>query len=283
MDIHQILFLIAVLNLLGDLYNIARFRQYIPGWVLPANLAALVACGLLRIFMPESSGVASIMILLVYLAAIKFRTHAQYPNSTHLPSRATKLLIASNVLAYAFQVYRDAVNIPFNLVAVGALYSPLLETGEWWRLISAQFLHWGVPHLALNMLGLWILGPKVEALMGPARFIIAYLVSGVGGMLIAWGISRYGLNPHPIILLGASASVLGLVGLQAAFSLQAFRHSGSLAAKAQLSSMIQIIVLQAIFDWMVPQVSSTAHLGGAVTGFLIGMLLIRPLRGRVGR
>jgi membrane associated rhomboid family serine protease len=102
-------------------------------------------------------------------------------------------------------------------------------------------------------------------------------------MLIAWGISRYGLNPHPIILLGASASVLGVVGLQAAFSLQAFRYSGSLAAKAQLSSMVQIIVLQAIFDWMVPQVSSTAHLGGAVTGFLIGMLLIRPLRRRVVR
>jgi membrane associated rhomboid family serine protease len=283
MDINPILFLIAVLNLLGDLYNIVRFRHHIPGWVLPANIAALVACGLLRIFMPESSGVASIAVLLVYLGAIKFRVRAQNPNSISFPSHATKLLIACNVLAYAFQIYRDAVNIPFNMVAVGALYSPLLEVGEWWRLVSAQFLHWGVPHLALNMLGLWILGPKVEAIMGPVRFIVAYLISGAGGMLIAWGISRYGLNPHPIILLGASASVLGVVGLQAAFSLQAFRYSGSLAAKAQLSSMVQIIVLQAIFDWMVPQVSSTAHLGGAVTGFLIGMLLIRPLRRRVVR
>ena len=283
MDINQILFLVAVLNLVGDLYNIIRFRHHIPSWVLPANIVALSACGLVRVFLPDSAGVVSLVVLGVYLLAIKFRIRPRGSGMPRLDAFATKALIGANVLAYGFQVYRDAVNIPFNMVAVGALYSPLLEAGEWWRLLSAQFLHWGVPHLFLNMLGLWILGPRVENLVGPVRFIIAYLICGAGGMLIAWLVAQYGVNPHPIILLGASASVLGLVGLQAAFSLQAFRHSGSIAAKAQLSSMVQIIVLQAIFDWMVPQVSSTAHLGGAVTGFVLGILLVRPVRRQILR
>jgi rhomboid protease GluP len=184
-----------------------------------------------------------------------------------------------NVVAYGLQVYRDAFADRFQLIELGALYTPLLELGEWWRLITAQFLHWGLAHLALNMLGLWFLGPAVEYIVGKFRFTLAYLVCGAGGMAAAWWLSLAGPDPRPLLLLGASASVLGLVGLQAALALKAFRLSGSLAAKAQLTSMTQIIVLQAIFDWMVPQVSSTAHLGGAITGFVLGMVAVRPRRG----
>ncbi len=175
---------------------------------------------------------------------------------------------------YGLQVYRNAVDDPYELTLLGGLYSPLLQIGEWWRLLSAQFLHWGLAHLALNMLGLWYIGRTVETLVGSLRFIAAYLLCGAGGMLIAWALATYGPAPRTILLAGASASVLGLVGVQAAIALKAFRYSGSLVAKAQLSAMTQIIVLQAVFDWMVPEVSSTAHLGGAFTGFLLGMIFV---------
>jgi len=69
--------------------------------------------------------------------------------------------------------------------------------------------------------------------------------------------------------------VLGLVGIQAALSLSILRSTGSLVAKAQLASMTQIIILQMVFDFMVPEVSSTAHTGGAAIGFLMGMLVFR--------
>jgi membrane associated rhomboid family serine protease len=81
-----------------------------------------------------------------------------------------------------------------------------------------------------------------------------------------------------MILLGASGAVLGLVGIQGAIALRALRQHENIAAKAQLSAMIQIVVLQALFDSMVPQVSSTAHLGGAAIGFVLGMLMYRPRR-----
>jgi membrane associated rhomboid family serine protease len=94
-------------------------------------------------------------------------------------------------------------------------------------------------------------------------------------MLLAWGISLYAPEHRAIVLMGASASVLGLVGIQAALSLSILRSTGSLVAKAQLASMTQIIVLQMVFDFMVPEVSSTAHMGGAAIGFLLGMALFR--------
>jgi rhomboid protease GluP len=220
----------------------------------------------------------SIIVLACYIGAIKLQTRSRAPANTIPVGLATKLLIAANVTAYALQVYRGVFTSGSALVGFGAVYTPLLEQGEWWRLFSAQFLHWGLAHLAMNMLGLWFLGPTVERMIGSFRFLLAYLLCGAGGMAVAWAASRFGTDSRALILLGASASVLGLVGLQAAYSLKAFRYSGSLVAKAQLTSMTQIIVLQAIFDWMVPQVSSTAHLGGAATGFLLGTFVVKPRR-----
>jgi membrane associated rhomboid family serine protease len=274
MDINHILFLIAILNLLGDLYNIIRFRNVIPRWVLPANVLSLLGCGAAKLLAPDDVGTISLGILLTYVLAIRLTARTR-GGTQHLPGVATKLLITANACMYGFQVYRDAIDNPYEMTLIGGLYSPLLRAGEWWRLFSAQFLHWGVAHLGLNMLGLWYIGRGVEALVGSLRFLLAFLISGAGGMLIAWALATYGPNPRVILLVGASASVLGLVGAQAAISLKAFRLSGSLAAKAQLSAMTQIIVLQAVFDWMVPEVSSTAHLGGALTGFVLGMIFIR--------
>lgn len=279
MDIDSILFLIAILNLIGDLYNILKFKQALPSWMPWANIVALSCCFAAWAFIPEYRGMISISVLLVYAVSIKFHTKTRTIGLPRLPAPATKLLVALNVLSFGYQLSQNAVDDPYGLVRVGALYSPLLEAGEWWRLLSAQFVHWGIMHLFFNALGLWFLGPLVENALGFLRYIATYLTCGVGGMLIAWLSATYlSPHPHPIILLGASASVLGLVGVHAAFALRMFRRSGSLWAKAQFASMIQIIVLQAIFDFMVPQVSSTAHVGGAGVGFMLGMFFLRPGR-----
>jgi rhomboid protease GluP len=274
-DINQILFLVALLNLLGDLYNLHRFRHEIPKWLPKANIVALCATLAAKLFAPDQIyGFITLGILLVYIATIKLgaRPRSRPPQ---LSTPATKLLIATTLVAYGYQVYANAIDDPYELVRAGALFTPLLADGQWWRLITAQFIHWGLPHLAMNMLGLWFLGPAVELALGSIRFIIAYLICGAGGMGLAWAVAEFAANSRPIIVMGASASVLGLVGIQAAFSLISFRRSGSLVAKAQLSSMTQILVLQAVFDWMVPQVSSTAHLGGAAVGFILGTLILR--------
>jgi rhomboid protease GluP len=274
MDIDHILFLIALLNLLGDLYNIIRFRGHLPRWMPWANAAALAGCIIVKATVSTNAGAWALGILLLY--ALLIRVFGRKSSSRiKLPSPATKLLIAANVIAYGYQMSQYATSNGSAMIGVGALYGPLLEEGQWWRLITAQFIHWGPLHLAFNMMGLWFMGRGVEMALGWFRFIVAYLICGAGGMLLAWAISLYSAEPRAIVLMGASASVLGLVGIQAAISLSILRSTGSLVAKAQLASMTQIIVLQMVFDFMVPEVSSTAHTGGAAIGFLMGMLVFR--------
>ena len=278
MDINYVLTLIAFLNLGGDLYNIMRFRAQLPHWILKLNLFSLALCIAAFLIAPEECGYIAVAILVAYHAILRLRTRPlrHIRNSSGTP--ITIGIIVLNAASFAYQISQDAINNPVNLIRVGALYSPLIEAGQWWRFFSAQFAHWGVAHLALNMLGLWFLGRAVERLLGSTRYIIAYLLCGAGGMTIAW-LANYITNMgNPMILLGASASVLGMVGLQAATSLMAYRKTGSVIAKAQLSAMTQIIALQVIFDLSVPQVSSTAHIGGAACGFIIGMFLTRRAR-----
>lgn len=274
MDINFILFLVSVLNLSADLYNVLKFKDRLPSWMMWANIGALFACAAAWFFANQSAGYISLAILAAYIIAIKSYARKNAPQE-HLPSLGTKLLIGINVAVFALQMSRGATNDAAGFVELGAVFSPLLAEGEWWRIFTAQFLHWGALHLTFNMLGLWILGRTVEAMIGFWRYITLYLICGAGGMLIAWGTSLLSLDPHPIILLGASASVMGLVGTQAAISLLAYRHTGSIVAKAQLNSMTQIVFLQAVFDMMVPEVSSTAHIGGAAVGFCITYGFVR--------
>jgi membrane associated rhomboid family serine protease len=274
MDINFILLLVSLLNLLADLYNVMKFRDHLPRWMVWANLGALAGCGTVWLLIPEKAGFLSLGILAIYIVAIKRYAQKRSPQP-NLPSPATKLLIGINVAVFIVQASRGATNDAAEFVEFGAVFSPLLAEGEWWRIFTAQFLHWGAMHLTFNMLGLWILGRTVEAMLGFWRYIALYLMSGAGGMLIAWGAAQLSPDPHPIILLGASASVLGLVGTQAAISLLAYRHTGSVVAKAQLNAMTQIVLLQAVFDMMVPEVSSTAHAGGAAVGFCLTYGMVR--------
>jgi rhomboid protease GluP len=268
MDINHILLLVAVLNLSADLYNVMRYRAQLPRGIMTGTALALSACVAGWVIAPTIAGYVGLGVLLIYIAGIKTYTRKRAPDASP-PSPATKFLIALNVAVFIVQISRAATNDVIGLIDLGAAFTPLLEAGELWRIMTAQFLHFGVLHLAFNMFGLWILGRPVEAMIGAARFVALYLLCGTGGMVLAWKLSLFGDSSHPIILLGASASVMGFVGTQAAIALLAYRHTGSIAAKAQLGSMIQIVSLQAIFDMMVPEVSSTAHIGGAAVGFCV--------------
>jgi rhomboid protease GluP len=272
MNINYILFLVAILNLIGDLYSILKLRSQLPRWIPVLNLVCIAACAITWFTLPERAGFIGLGILVGYICTIKFYGRSR-GRGARLAAPVTKALIAVNVLVFGVQFLYGATDNARGFVALGALYSPLLEQGEWWRLLTAQFLHWGVMHLFFNMMGLWFLGPLVENLIGSMRYVFAYIASGVGGMAIALGAALAFYPQDPVLMLGASASVLGMVGVQGAIALKALRRSGSLVAKAQLAAMTQIVVLQAVFDFLVPEVSSTAHLGGAAVGFLLGMVM----------
>ena len=119
-----------------------------------------------------------------------------------------KTLIAVNVLIYFAQLAQGA-SMSANSGSIfvnGALYGPLVADGDWWRLITAAFLHGGPIHLAFNMLALWWFGQTLEATLGRGRFLLLYLVSGLAGSAGALVASPEGVTG------GAAGANVGIIG-----------------------------------------------------------------------
>ena len=103
--------------------------------------------------------------------------------SARNPGLVTKAIVATNVGIYLLQLAGgSSINANSGWIFQhGALYGPLVAEGEWWRLLTAAFLHYGPIHLAMNMLALWWIGRPLEDALGPLRYLLLYLVSGLAG------------------------------------------------------------------------------------------------------
>ena len=154
---------------------------------------------------------------------------------------------------------------------LGALdYSEVIGEGEFWRLLTALFLHYGWAHLIFNLFALYVLGPPLEKAIGSLRFAVAYLVSGIGSTAGVIALTLLGVVKDAE-LVGASGSVMGIVGAWAGFLV---RNRHVWQGKQRLLNILLIIVIQVAFDVSTPQVSTSAHLCGLVTGFGIGLAVL---------
>ena len=187
---------------------------------------------------------------------------------------ATYILIALNLLVYALEIKFGGSQNSITLERLGALVPEKVLAGEWWRLIGANFLHYGSLHLATNMLSLFFIGRSIELSLGAKYYLTIYLASGIGSML-TFSLLAFQLGLGNVFLVGASAAIMGLSGAILAISLQIWlRKRHSLVAKRRLQQVIAIIILQFIFDNIIPQVSFHSHLFGFIIGFLISSVLV---------
>ena len=194
-------------------------------------------------------------------------------------ARATQLLIVLNLMMFGAELCLGGSTSAEALFRLGALFPPAVRGGEWWRLIAAIFLHFGALHLAMNMIALWMLGPFTEFALGFRRFLLIYLLTGIGsmGFVMAFASGPTGEQ----LTVGASGSVMGLIGATGALMLRGWWREKAKAAQRRLIAMLSIVAMQAAFDSVVPQVSMAAHLSGAVIGFMATLLLSdRLMRGR---
>lgn len=138
--------------------------------------------------------------------------------------------------------------------------------GEYYRLLSSMFLHFGLVHLALNMYCLWLIGPHLERALGRLRFGAVYLLSGLGGSALS-----YALGPVSEIAAGASGAVFGLF---AGFWVLQRRRGGD-------ASQIGVtIMLNLVFSFAVPNIDWRGHVGGLVVGALVTAALVYAPQGR---
>ena len=185
------------------------------------------------------------------------------------PAIVTKVLVGLNVGVYLAELATGAtVNANSGKIfEQGALFGPLVADGDWWRLITAAFLHYGPIHLGMNMLALWWLGAPVEMALGHWRFLLLYIVSGLAG-------SAGALIASPTaVTVGASGAIFGMLGAGLVLEYEATGRLGG--------NYLTLIIINLAFTFAVPGISIGGHLGGLIAGALGALVLTGFGRDRV--
>lgn len=143
----------------------------------------------------------------------------------------------------------------------GGLYPPAVAAGQWWRLVTYNFLHIGLMHLLFNSSALYQIGPQVEELFGSQKFIFIYMVTGVTSAIASYFADKGGA--------GASGAIFGLIGLMAVYG---YRLGGSYG-KAIMRQMLIWGGIGFLFGFMVPNINNVAHASGFIAGAGLGFVI----------
>jgi rhomboid protease GluP len=193
-----------------------------------------------------------------------------FGSGTMRPTIAVLVLIALNVAMFLAEIWFGGSTNPLTLHLLGALEPQAVRfEGEYWRMLTALFLHYGPLHLVFNLYALFVIGPGLERIVGPLRFAIYYLLAGLGSSagVLLWFLRE----PRQLEqLVGASGCVLGIVGVWAGYLL---RHRHEPLAGRRLRNILLVVAIQIAFDLSTPQISMAAHLCGLATGVLLGLLI----------
>lgn len=175
----------------------------------------------------------------------------------------TLLLVTTNIIIYFFlQFFNYGIYFQETLLNGAINRYAVLNGGEYYRLISAIFLHVNYMHLAGNMLGLYIYGSRVEKILGKSAFLIVYFFSGIVGSIASCIVTENSV--------GASGAIFGLLGSVAAISFKTRKTIHGLSPY-----VIAILSISAILSgFMLESINNYAHFGGFAAGFFISFLFI---------
>ncbi len=190
-----------------------------------------------------------------------------------LQTSVTTVLIGLNILVFLAMAVSGVSlteSTVLQLVHWGADYAPLTLSGQWWRLLTACFLHIGIIHIGFNMYVLYQVGPFTERLFGGPRYLAVYLIAGIGGNIL-------GLFLHPnIVSAGASGAIFGVYGGLLAFLLRQRAVIRPEAAKSVGKSALIFLGYNLVYGVISPNTDLTAHIAGLFTGFIVGFALATP-------
>lgn len=157
---------------------------------------------------------------------------------------------------------------PETLLAWGGNSASEVQQGEWWRLLTAMFLHSGVLHVGMNMLGLWAAGVAVERIYGHRLFLLIYLGSGLVGSAASLHFSA-----QKMVSVGASGAVFGVAGALLVAVFHRRQQLPKLFGKQTLSGIGFFVFYSLLQGWARPGVDNAAHLGGLAAGAALAAIL----------
>ncbi|MET9546778.1 rhomboid family intramembrane serine protease [Streptomyces sp. NPDC006627] len=187
------------------------------------------------------------------------------------PRLVTKILVGMNLALFLVQ---QSVGDRFTdqYVLLGQAFVPEFGSvegvaeGQWYRLVTAMFLHGGVTHIAFNMLSLWWIGGPLEAALGRVRYIALYLASGIAGSALT-----YLLDEQNQPSLGASGAIFGLFGATAILMRR---------LNYDMRPVIALLAINLLITAFWPDIAWQAHVGGLVGGVIVGYAMVHAPRER---
>lgn len=188
---------------------------------------------------------------------------------------ATKILILLNCLMFVYELITigsgllAGMSTPSEMLSVGAMNgNQILAEHQYLPLFTSMFVHLSLIHLVSNMLSLWILGNSIESAIGSIKFTIFYLISGIVGNLLTIKLS----NPN-IVSAGASGAIFGIMGLCLSGLLLHKLVSNGTSQSLAIKNIVEVILLNILNSIFNPGINLWAHLGGLVSGMILGVLV----------
>lgn len=179
------------------------------------------------------------------------------------PVLVTRALIAINFLAYIWILTGSQMGSLSSRELDMGLSQVFIDNGEWYRVISSGFLHFGLIHVGMNMFLLWQLGQLLEPAMGRSRFLLLYfsaMMGGAAGALL--------MNPNALTG-GASGAVFGLMAAAAI----GLHQRGVNPMRTGIGTTL---ILNLLITFTIPGISIGGHVGGAVVGAVVGYAILEP-------
>ena len=180
----------------------------------------------------------------------------------------TILLIAINVIVFFALSFFGMTEDAEYMLEHGAMYVPYMLEGEgYYRLFTSMFLHFGIDHLANNMVMLGAIGWNLEYEIGKIKFLIIYLGSGLAGNIL----SAFGdlMTGEYAVSAGASGAVFGIIG---ALLYVVIRNKGQIGTISG-RGLVFMVILSLYYGFTSSGVDNLAHIGGLIVGFVLGVLL----------
>lgn len=179
------------------------------------------------------------------------------------------LIIVNVIIFFIMEGVGDTESALF-MMEHGAIFPPyIIENGEYWRLLTATFMHFGFSHLLNNMVLLGSAGPILERAMGKWKFLLLYLIAGIGGSALSFGQMVYS-NDYKVAA-GASGAIFGIIG---ALAWIVIIHKGKYETLTG-KGLIIMIGLCLYYGISTGNVDNWGHIGGLIMGFLISIIFYR--------
>ena len=176
-------------------------------------------------------------------------------------------VFALNIIVFALMAFAGGSYNEQTLLAFGVKSNFHIDMGENWRFVTPIFIHIGLLHLAFNSYALWIIGPHVEKLYGGPRFLLLYILTGIGGV---W--ASYWYHPE-VTSAGASGAIFGMFGVLLVFSLRHRKSVPAFFSRALGKGILLTVAINLAIGFMIPMIDNAAHLGGLVTGGLLAFVV----------